>query len=269
MLDVFEVFDQMQAPVQRSVLGAATLLVAAGAPIAIWFFATRSPAARLIAARLLTWTVIFFVSALSVFLDPTDGIIERGVNGGRYVGFWAPIALWGCFETVRLMLIKPRKLARTLLGLVWIAALLVGGLHLSELVGNSLVLLFVVALFDIGGWVGGKTLARLRPFDYKIFKTTSPNKTLGGLVVSLALGAFAWWWAFTGFGFFAETKPASILGFFTLAAFAVLGDYLASKLKRLAKVKDAGAIIVGFGGVLDRFDSIIWVGVGALLFNYI
>ncbi len=48
----------------------------------------------------------------------------------------------------------------------------------------------------------------------------------------------------------------------------MLGDWLASKLKRLAKVKDAGAIIVGFGGVLDRFDSIIWVGVGSLVINF-
>lgn len=269
MLDVQEVFDQLPALVQRSVLGAAVLLIAAGVPIAIWFFVTKSPTARLIATRLLTWTIIFLVSALFVFLDPIDGIIETGVDDGRYHGFWAPISLWGCFETVRLMLIKPRNLARTLLGLVWLAALLVGGWQLSHLVGYALVLLFVVALFDIGGWVGGKTLAKLKPFGFRIFKKTSPNKTLGGLVVSFVLGGVAWVWVFGGGLLFGDpTANLNLMAYLGLAAFAVLGDWLASKLKRLAKVKDAGAIIVGFGGVLDRFDSIIWVGVGSLVINF-
>ncbi len=269
MPNVVEAFEQLPGLVQRSVLGAAVLLVAVGVPIAVWFIVTKSPTARLIASRLLTWTVIFLVSALFIFLDPADGVIETGVDGSIYRGFWAPISLWGCFETVRLMLIKPRNLARTLLGLVWLAALLVGGWQLSHLAGYALVLLFVVALFDIGGWVGGKTLANLKPFGIRIFKKTSPNKTLGGLAVSFVLGGVAWVWVFGGGLLFGG--PASnlnLMAYLGLAAFAVLGDWLASKLKRLAKVKDAGAIIVGFGGVLDRFDSIIWVGIGSLVITY-
>lgn len=269
MPNVVEAFEQLPSLVQRSVLGAAVLLIAVGVPIAVWFIVTKSPTARLIASRLLTWTVIFLVSALFIFLDPADGVIETGVDGSVYRGLWAPISLWGCFETVRLMLIKPRNLARTLLGLVWLAALLVGGWQLSHLAGYALVLLFVVALFDIGGWVGGKTLAKLKPFGIRIFKKTSPNKTLGGLVVSFVLGGAAWVWVFGGGLLFGgPAANLNLMAYLGLAAFAVLGDWLASKLKRLAKVKDAGTIIVGFGGVLDRFDSIIWVGVGSLLVTY-
>ena len=49
-------------------------------------------------------------------------------------------------------------------------------------------------------------------------------------------------------------------GFATCIA-AQAGDLVESALKRDAGVKDAGAMIAGHGGVLDRFDSYLFGGV--------
>jgi len=50
--------------------------------------------------------------------------------------------------------------------------------------------------------------------------------------------------------------PITFLG--TIAA--QIGDLVASKFKRTYQIKDFGNIIPGHGGVLDRFDSIIFIG---------
>ena len=44
-----------------------------------------------------------------------------------------------------------------------------------------------------------------------------------------------------------------------LTAFSILGDLSASVLKRQYGVKDYGSIMPGHGGIMDRFDSVLFV----------
>lgn len=55
-----------------------------------------------------------------------------------------------------------------------------------------------------------------------------------------------------------------ITGFFLsmfLSFMVQVGDLVASKLKRTYDIKDFGTIFPGHGGVIDRFDSLIYSGV--------
>lgn len=94
-----------------------------------------------------------------------------------------------------------------------------------------------------------------------IAPVVSPKKTVEGtlagfvgtvLVVLVAGKSLAWM----------SSGQFFILGL-VLATAAPLGDLFESFLKRASHVKDAGTIIPGHGGILDRFDSLLFTGVAA------
>jgi hypothetical protein len=66
-----EVFEQLQSAVQLAVLAASVLVIAAGVPIAIWFFISRSKTAGVIAARVFSWAGILVLSIALVIFDRT------------------------------------------------------------------------------------------------------------------------------------------------------------------------------------------------------
>ena len=71
--------------------------------------------------------------------------------------------------------------------------------------------------------------------------------------------------AYLGVGLLAVALPAPIRPLLVallplvIAAGAVWGDLLESRIKREFGVKDAGAWLPGFGGLLDRVDSFLIV----------
>lgn len=149
-----------------------------------------------------------------------------------------------------------RQLALSALGWAYIAWLLAhlvlisrhipGGDGILLVLGASVALSDNVA-FAIGSLFGKRKLSAL-----------SPNKTWEGVIGNL-LGAYL------GTGLMSFALPENIYWLLLtglpplIAVGSLWGDLFESAIKREAGVKDAGSWLPGFGGLLDRIDSLILV----------
>ncbi|MBV8372742.1 MAG: phosphatidate cytidylyltransferase, partial [Candidatus Eremiobacteraeota bacterium] len=150
------------------------------------------------------------------------------------------------------------RTAYTLLAALYIGKLLTYFVFVRQIPNNGLwmtfYLILLVALTDIFGMLVGTFAGR-----HQLTKV-SPRKTVEGSLGSLIL--------VTVFAIVATRAPAlhllwwqgAVIGLLSSIA-AQAGDLVESALKRDAGVKDAGDMIVGHGGVLDRFDSYLFGGV--------
>lgn len=113
-------------------------------------------------------------------------------------------------------------------------------------------LLLVTWLGDTGAYVAGKTLGR-----HKLAPAISPNKTVEGLIGGLLLACLGAYGAKLLFLPIMTPGDCLVLGL-GLGTVGALGDLVESALKRSAGVKDAGHLLVGHGGLLDRLDSLLF-----------
>jgi phosphatidate cytidylyltransferase len=121
-------------------------------------------------------------------------------------------------------------------------------------VGMVLGLVICAVGYDIVGYVVGSRLGR-RPLAPDV----SPNKTVEGLAAGMGaaiiLGGIV--------GGIVDLTPWNSLGDglllgIVVAIFAPLGDLCESMLKRDLGLKDLGTLLPGHGGVLDRFDAMLF-----------
>ncbi len=136
-------------------------------------------------------------------------------------------------------------------------------LEFDPQLGFFFIIFCLVAAFfsDTGAYFIGRKFGRR-----KLAPAISPNKTLEGALGGVVAGAAGCLVAKLAFD---EIIPGQLsrdlsylaAGLFggVLAVVGVLGDLVESVLKRDAHLKDAGSILPGVGGVLDRVDSALLV----------
>tara|TARA_B100000886_G_scaffold340350_1_gene309366 strand:+ start:81 stop:725 length:645 start_codon:yes stop_codon:yes gene_type:complete len=172
------------------------------------------------------------------------------------------------FQLILKKIIPHKKAFFTYLILILILAVLL--ILLTQiwiiLSGNNLSykinLLFIVSICistDIGGFIFGKI------FKGKKITKISPNKTYSGMLGSYTLSII------TTFYFMSYLNYNYIfLISIIFSTISQIGDLLISLLKRKANLKDTGNILPGHGGLLDRFDGLIFtIPIGFIILNYI
>ena len=139
----------------------------------------------------------------------------------------------------------------------------------EELAFFFLVLIICIST-DIGGYVFGKM------FKGPKLTKISPNKTYAGVIGSFIFSIISgtlyiqFQNIFTIFEniILKKNDLTYLLLILFISTVSQLGDLVVSYFKRLAKVKDTGKILPGHGGLLDRFDGIIFaIPVSYILFN--
>lgn len=150
------------------------------------------------------------------------------------------------------------EISMTLLGIVYIPFLFSHLLFIEKLKYGSIILWlpFLTAWFtDTFAYFVGIYMGRV-----KLCPSISPKKTvegaLGGIIGSIVLTTLSGF-IINKFGADIGIIHFVITGFLCGVA-SELGDLAASYIKRYTGIKDFGNIIPGHGGIMDRFDSILF-----------
>lgn len=121
--------------------------------------------------------------------------------------------------------------------------------------GNPLVLLLVfIAAWgtDTFAFIWGMLLGKT-----PLAPTISPKKTVEGAVGG-TISALVLAYILQASQYFSYNVVAMLVAVFFGSLMSQLGDLFASRLKREVGVKDFGWVLLGHGGILDRFDSILF-----------
>jgi CDP-diglyceride synthetase len=124
-------------------------------------------------------------------------------------------------------------------------------LETEDAATTLVVAFFLSEVFDSFAYLGGKAIGK-----HRLVPGLSPNKTWEGLLT----GATAAFLASLGLVGMSVLDLAGAMIFCCMTiVFATLGDLVASAGKRLAGVKDYPTLVANQGGLLDMFDSWIYV----------
>lgn len=206
-------------------------------------------------------------------------IIYGGWPFAVMVAIFAAIAM---YEWVQLSLKIKNKIPYLVLGVPYVAACFLCLFIIGYYGGWKLSLVYLAIIWssDTGAYIIGKKFG-----GPKLAPKISPNKTWAGLIgailfpVIITVTSEAIYYIFFYVPPTCESLGTICAVYLIPGTYTVLagltglsgqaGDLIISYVKRKADVKDAGNLIPGHGGLLDRVDSMMFVALIFVLFFFI
>lgn len=184
-----------------------------------------------------------------------SGLYAVAIWGGEsyFYSLWLAATLILCF----LMLFKEGTELNdgmsTFFGIMYLGLLSVHIVLLDQMSKGAMVFAAILIAIgtDIFAYFTGMLIGK-----HKLCPAISPKKTVEGAIGGL-LGSVAFCSLF-GFLIFGESIWHFVVIGLVGSIFAQIGDLSASIFKRKMGIKDFGNLIPGHGGILDRFDSLLF-----------
>lgn len=198
---------------------------------------------------IIEWACTFFILITSHFW---------GLNG-LFISFSLSAAAIMMFTVLRgLRGDGTKRFAHAIISVLYFPFFVSCFLLLAKNLKNGGLVLFGVLCsvwaLDIGAYVFGLSLK-----GPKLAPKISPNKTISGAVGG-ALCAILTVFAMGHWQIFALSQERLILLAVSIAVIGQIADLFESVLKRESALKDSGHIMGAHGGILDRIDSLLFLG---------
>ena len=203
----------------------------------------------------------WLIYLVSFFLFGTSFMVAKGLIGPKY--FLALFPLFLLIMSAELYRKKPKpmeNIAVTIFSIVYMAIpiALINFLVFPEILPphvytpRMLIALFILIwTYDSGAYLFGVSLGK-----HRLFERISPKKSWEGAIGGTFTATVA---AVIIAGYIHEIQLIHWIAISILAVISsTFGDLTESMFKRYFQIKDSGQILPGHGGILDRFDSILF-----------
>lgn len=262
----------MKTRIISSVVALAILFFAMFAPV--WVFLIAVSCVALIAVveyfgsvrskeyKMSVWPILISVaSAIPLWVSMLYPIHTFGVNKDACIIVWIVLTMVACTSACVFSNMKYdfTDVAISIFGLLYILL----SLTLIVRIRSEQHGFYLIWLVFLGAWITDIAAYFTGTFfgNRKILPKISSKKTVEGFIGGI-LGCIL---AIVLYGIWMNSKGVAIHWAYYLLLGAALGfvsqvgDWFASCIKRYLNVKDFGKIMPGHGGILDRFDSVLYV----------